>query len=211
MKFKKRSIVFMVLAICGAVVALWSIMHYKARRELVEQFNSDLALRFDDLIDISYPLINTYVIAMKEMADSIEVMAMKSNSQQKDSYRDAFASAWGKYAKTNSAHKVYGMIEEYEYFRSSFAYVMLINSGDKRKEETDALKKITWAGVLLQQPFELKYDSLMNATKKAKQFLAEGFAVIKPYRGKQTNIRAWRDVKQMKYNDLFEKYNLKKD
>ena len=63
---KKKLIIISVLAVCCVGTAVWSIMRYHARRALVEQFNSDLALRFDDIMEKAYPLIDHYAAAVKK-------------------------------------------------------------------------------------------------------------------------------------------------
>ena len=83
---------------------------------------------------------------------------------------------------------------EYEYFKVSPVIEMLINSGDNKKKESEAIKKLTWAGMLLKKPLIEEFDSLMNATREARQLISECMEVIEPYRSEETNIRAWREL-----------------
>lgn len=206
---KTKRVIISVLAACSMVIAVWSVMCYQARRELVEQFNSDLALRFDDIIGKVYPLIDSYTAAMNGRADSIEVMAERAKADKERSYLDAFSVSWERYISTPDAKKCLGMMEEYEYLRHSHVYAMLTNSGDKRKEEADALEKLSVAGLMLKEPYFLEYDSLMSVTKTARQYIADYQKVMEPYRSQQTNIRAWRDITPQDYFKMFEKYNNK--
>ena len=48
---------------------------------------------------------------------------------------------------------------------------------------------------------------MLVVTKAARQHIADGMSVMEPYRSKQTNTKAWRDVKPEKYFKMFEKYN----
>ena len=84
---------------------------------------------------------------------------------------------------------------------------MLMNSGTQRKAEAEALEKLTVAGLMLKEPYFLEYDSVLVVTKAARQHIADGMSVMEPYRSKQTNTKAWRDVKPEKYFKMFEKYN----
>lgn len=72
---KKKHVLIGILAAGCLVVAIWSVVRYQERRALLEQFNSDLALRFDSIMAVTYPLIDGYATAMKDRADSIEARA----------------------------------------------------------------------------------------------------------------------------------------
>ena len=71
---------------------------------------------------------------------------------------------------------------------------MLINSGDNKKKESEAIKKLTWAGMLLKKPLIEEFDSLMNASKEARRYISDYMEVMEPYRSEETNIRAWREL-----------------
>ena len=210
-KNKKRTMMA-VLALCCvviAVIAIWSMMRYNARRELVEQFNSDLALRFNDIMERTYPLIDHYAAAVNDRADSIDVIAGRAKANEDLRYSDAFSVMWEQYLKTPVAKNCFNMMGEYEYLKLSPVYQMLTNSGDKRQEEAVALQKMTIAGEMLKEPYFLDYDSVMNVSKTARQYIADGLKVMEPYRSKQTDIRAWRKITPEQYFKMFEKYNQK--
>lgn len=209
MKMKKKNIIITLLAVCGVVIAVWLMMHYQAKRELMEQFNRDLALRFDDIMDATYPLIDSYATAMKDRADSIEVMAERAKADDNHAYLDAFSISWEQYCRNPQGSRGNAMMVEYEYFKNSSVFTMLTNSGDNRMAEGKALKKLTMAGLMLKEPYFLEYDSVKSVTKRARQHIADCLGVMEPYRSKQTNIRAWRDVTPQKYIPMFEKYNQK--
>lgn len=204
---KKIRIITSLLAVGCLGVALWAGIRYQARRELMEQFNSDLAVRFDSILAITYPLIDGYATAMKDNADSIQVMANRAKADDHQEYSDAFVSEWAQYTKTPEAGKGFALMGEYEYLRNSPVYTMLMNSGDKRKKEMEALQKLTMARDLLRDPFFKDYETVMNATKTARQQIDEGLEVMEPYRSKNTNVRAWRNVTPQQYFKMFEKYN----
>ena len=71
---------------------------------------------------------------------------------------------------------------------------MLINSGDNKKKESEAIKKLTWAGMLLKKPLIEEFDTLMNASKEARQYISDYMEIMEPYRSEETNIRAWREL-----------------
>ena len=204
---KNKRVIITVLAVCCIITAVWSIMRYNARRELVEQFNSDLALRFNDIMERTYPLIDHYAAAINDRADSIDVIAGRAKANEDLRYSDAFSVMWEQYLKTPVAKKCFNMMGEYEYLKLSPVYQMLTNSGDKRQEEAVALQKMTIAGEMLKEPYFLDYDSVMSVSKTARQYIADGLKVMEPYRSKQTDIRAWRKITPQQYFKMFEKYN----
>ena len=206
---KKKFIIITVLAVCCVVTAVWSIMRYNAKRELVEQFNSDLAMRFDDIMESTFPLIDNYVTAMIGRADSIDALARRAKADNDHIYSDGFSILWEQYLKSPAAKKGFNMIGEYEYLKLSPVYQMLTNSGDKRQEEADALQKMSVAGEMLKEPYFLGYDSLMSVSKTARQYIVDGLKVMEPYRSEQTDIQGWREITPEQYFKMFEKYNQK--
>lgn len=204
---KNKRVVITVLAVCCVIISVWTIMRYNARRELVEQFNSDLAQRFNDIMERTYPLIDNYAKAMVDRADSIDAIANRAKANEELRYSDAFSVLWEQYLKSPAAKKGFNMIGEYEYLKLSPVYQMLTNSGDKRQEEADALQKMSVAGEMLKEPYFLGYDSLMSVSKTARQYIVDGLKVMEPYRSEQTDIQGWREITPQKYFKLFEKYN----
>ena len=178
---KNKRVVITVLAVCCVIISVWTIMRYIARRELVEQFNSDLA--------------------------QLDAIANRANANEELRYSDAFSVLWEQYLKSPAAKKGFNMIGEYEYLKLSPVYQMLTNSGDKRQEEADALQKMSIAGEMLKEPYFLGYDSLMSVSKTARQYIVDGLKVMEPYRSEQTDIQGWREITPQKYFKLFEKYN----
>lgn len=206
---KKKFIIITVLAVCCVVTAVWSIMRYNAKRELVEQFNSDLAMRFDDIMESTFPLIDNYVTAMIGRADSIDALARRAKADNDHIYSDGFSILWEQYLRTPVAGNCLYIMSEYEYLKLSPVYQMLTNSGDKRQEEADALQKMSNVGVMLKEPYFLDYDSAINVSKTARQYIEDCLKVMEPYRSKQTDIRAWRKITPQEYFKMFEKYNNK--
>ena len=184
---KRKHIIIAVLAACCLAIAIWSVVRYQARRELLEQFNSDLALRFDSIMDVTYPLIDNYATAINASADSIVVLAKRAKADHSRSYLDAFSIAWEQYIRTSNARKGSVMTDEYEYFKKSPVFTMLTNSGDKR------------------------LDEVMSTTQTAKRYIADCIKVMEPYRSSKTDITAWRAIKPENYFKMFEKYNKKKN
>lgn len=203
----KKLIIITLLAVCCVVTAVWAIMRYHARRELVGQFNSDLALRFDDIMETTYPLIDQYAAVILERADSIDVIAGRANANKDLKYSDAFSVMWEQYLKTSVAKKAFNIMGEYEYLKVSPVFQMLTNSGDKRQEEANALQKMSIAGVMLKEPYFLGYDSVKSVSKTAKRYIEDGLKVMEPYHSNQTDIQGWRKVTPQKYFKMFEKYN----
>lgn len=204
---KKKFIISTVLAMCCVVTAVWSLMRYNAKRELVEQFNSDLAMRFDDIMESTFPLIDNYTTAMVGRADSIDAIARRAKADNDRAYSDGFSILWEQYLRTPVAGECLYIMSEYEYLKLSPVYQMLTNSGDRRQEEADALQKMSVAGEMLKEPYFLGYDSLMSVSKTARQYIVDGLKVMEPYRSVQTDIQGWREITPQKYFKMFEKYN----
>ena len=162
---------FTIIALLACVIALstWAIIEYKTKREINDLTNKNLALRFDETIGDAFPLLENYALAMKDRSDSIEILARKAKKDTCHEYRYAFTLLWEVYAHSEKGKRCYELIEEYEYFKISPVIEMLINSGDNKKKESDAIKKLTWAGMLLKKPLIEEFDTLMNASKEARQ------------------------------------------
>lgn len=191
---KTKRIIIIALALCCIILSIWAFVNYQTKRKAKEQYNNSLAQRFDEAIDAAYPLLENYALAMKDRADSIEKMAIKAKEDTSHGYSDAFYKLWEQYARTKQGIRCYNMIEEYEYFRISPIIEVLVNSGNQRENESEAIKKLTWAGTLLREPYLLGYDSVMNASKEARLFVSECIDVFEPYRNNNNNIQAWRDL-----------------
>ena len=187
---------FTIIALLACVIALstWAIIEYKTKREINDLTNKNLALRFDETIGDAFPLLENYALAMKDRSDSIEILARKAKKDTCHEYRYAFTLLWEVYAHSEKGKRCYELIEEYEYFKISSVIEMLINSGDNKKKESDAIKKLTWAGMLLKKPLIEEFDTLMNASKEARQYISDYMEVMEPYRSEETNIRAWREL-----------------
>lgn len=187
---------FTIIALLACVIALstWAIIEYKTKREINDLTNKNLALRFDETIGDAFPLLENYALAMKDRSDSIEILAKKAKKDTCHEYRYAFTLLWEVYAHSEKGKRCYELIEEYEYFKISPVIEMLINSGDNKKKESDAIKKLTWAGMLLKKPLIEEFDTLMNASKEARQYISDYMEVMEPYRSEETNIRAWREL-----------------
>ena len=194
MTIKKKSFTIIAFISCLIAIAIWGVYHHHAKSDDNEQLNDALAERFDEIIEVAYPLIENYAIVMKDRADSIESMARKAKEDTRNGYKEAFTTLWQRYAYSDKVANSYSLVEEYEFFKLSPIIEMIVNSGSKREKEADAIKKLTWAGSLLRDPYQIDYDSLMNASKQVRQIVSEYMEAIEPYHSNETNIRAWRDL-----------------
>ncbi len=195
MAFKRKHIVIVALTLCGMAILAWAIGSYLSNRAKQEQYQQALAQQFDKVYDIAYPLIENYALTLNDRVDSMEVMCKKAMEADSNHYNHVFYDFWLKYTRSERGRKVFMVSEEYEYFRNSPVFTLLMNGGDKRKKEIDAIQKLTWAGRLLLDPVLLRHDSLMNATKQARQFTSDALKVLEPYHCENTNIHAWRDIR----------------
>lgn len=193
---RKKYLMIVALTLCGIAVLVWAIGNYMAKRAKQEQYQQALAQRFDKTMVDVYPLFENYVLVMEDRADSIEALAKRSEETDSLSFNAAFGILWEKYVQTQGARKGLVLLEEYEYFRISPVLKMLMNSGEKRQKEAEAIQKITSAGDALVEPYlHAQPDSLRSTTKRARQFLSDGLEVLKPYHSENTNYRAWRDIR----------------
>ena len=194
MTIKKKPAIITVLTLCGIALATWGILHYKARHDMMEQYQNSLAERFDVIMDSAFPLLENVALSMNERTDSIEAIAKRAKEKNSSDYKEAFYNLWVQYVHSEKARKNYALLEEYEYFKVSPVYKMLMEAGEKRMKEADAIKKITWAGASLKEPFLLEYDSLMIYSKNVHQYFSESLEVIEPYRGENKDIHAWNNL-----------------
>lgn len=191
---KTKRLIIAVIAVFVVGIATWAVINYQVKRKKIEQYNLALAEQFDKTMDIAYPLLENYASSLNDKADSIETMGRKAMETDSTQYKDVFYKFWQQYKLTKQSQTTYILSEEYQYFLISPVFRLLMSTGEKRQKETEAIKKITWAGQMLLDPLSLRYDSLMSTTKQAKQFLSDGLEVIKPYHNENTNIRAWREI-----------------
>ena len=198
MTIKKKPAIITVLTLCGITLATWAVLHYKARHDMIEQYQNSLAERFDVIMDSVFPLLENVALSMNERTDSIEAIAKRAKEKNSSDYKEAFYNLWVQYVHSEKARKNYALLEEYEYFKVSPVYKMLMEAGEKRMKEADAIKKITWAGASLKEPFLLEYDSLMIYSKNVHQYFSESLEVIEPYRGENKDIHAWRNLLKSK-------------
>lgn len=196
MVVKKKKILIIALTLCGIAILAWAIGGYLSKRAKQEQYQQALAQRFDQAMNIACPLLEGYALAMTDRADSIEAMTKRSEETDTLGFNDAFGILWEKYVQTPGARKSLALLEEYEYFKMSPLLKMLRHSGEKRLKEVDAIRKITLGGDMLMEPYLIpQQDTLKNVTKRARQCLAEGLEVLKPYHNEQADYRAWRDIR----------------
>lgn len=194
MILRRKLIVIVALTLCGIAILVWTIGNYMVKEAKNEQYQQALAQRFDKAIDIAYPLIESYALSVKDRVDSIEMMAKSSQEDHHSSYKEAFGRLWVNYTQTEGARKNSVLLEELEYFKLSPFFSILMDSGEKRQKEAEAIRKINWAGELLKKPCLLEFDSLMTDTRQARQFLSEGIEVLKPYHSENSDIHAWRKL-----------------
>ena len=194
MILKRKLIVIVALTLCGIAILVWAIGNYMVKEAENEQYQQALAQRFDQVYDIACPLVESYALSLSDKVDSIETMGQKAMTTDSAQYRDAYYKFWQRYKLTEAGRRGFILSEEYQYLKISPVYGLLMNSGEKRQRETEAIQKITWAGQMLLEPVGLEYDSLMTVTKQARQFLSEGIEVLKPYHSENSDIHAWRKL-----------------
>ena len=194
MTIKKKPVIITALALCGIVLATWAILHYKAKYEMEEQYKNSLAERFDKTMKYAFPLISNYAIAIKERADSIEMVAQKAKEDKASGFNYSFGKVWEQYLRTQGGRKDLALLEEYEYFKLSPVFALLKDAGDKKKKEAEAIQKITQAGMMLKEPYLLEYDPLMETIKTVRQHVSESLEVIEPYRSDNKDVHAWSNL-----------------
>lgn len=195
MVVRKKYLMIVALTLCGIAVLAWAIGNYMAKRAKQEQYQQALAQRFDQVYDAAYPLVTNYALSLNDKADALDAMRNQAMAKDSAQYNLVLYSLWAEYYKTAKARNASALQEEFEYFRNSPVFSLLMNSGEKRQKEAEAIQKLINAGQLLLDPVLLSSDSLKNATRQARQFLSDGQEVLKPYHSENTNYRAWRDIR----------------
>ena len=195
MTITKKHFTIIALLACIIVLSTWAIIDYNNKRELNNLINNGLAQRFDETIDDAFPLLENYALSLKERSDSIEDIADKAKNEDSVNFNGAFGRLWEQHLHIQGSQRVLVILEEYEYFKISPVITMLIHSGDNKKKESEAIQKLTQAGMMLKEPYLVAgYDPLMNTTKEARQLISDCMEIIEPYRSEETNIRAWREL-----------------
>ena len=192
---KTKQLIVAVIAVLVVGIAAWAVINYQTKRKKIEQYNLALAEQFDKTLAIACPLLENYALSLNDKADSVEAMGRKAMETDSTHYKDAFYRFWQQYKLTKQSQTAYILSEEYQYFRISPVFKLLMSTGEKRQKETEAIQKITWAGQMLLDPVSLRYDSLLSTTRQARQFLSDGLEVITPYHNENTNIHAWRNIR----------------
>ena len=192
---KTKQLIIAVIAVLVVGIAAWAVINYQTKRKKIEQYNLALAEQFDKTLAIACPLLENYALSLNDKADSVEAMGRKAMETDSTHYKDAFYRFWQQYKLTKQSQTAYILSEEYQYFRISPVFKLLMSTGEKRQKETEAIQKITWAGQMLLDPVSLRYDSLLSTTRQARQFLSDGLEVITPYHNENTNIHAWRNIR----------------
>ena len=192
---KTKQLIVAVIAVLVVGIAAWAVINYQTKRKKIEQYNLALAEQFDKTMAVAYPLLDNYALSLSDKADSIDAMGRKAMETDSTHYKDAFYRFWQQYKLTKQSQTAYILSEEYQYFRISPVFKLLMSTGEKRQKETEAIQKITWAGQMLLDPVSLRYDSLLSTTRQARQFLSDGLEVITPYHNENTNIHAWRNIR----------------
>ena len=195
MTITKKHFTIIALLACAVALSTWAFIEHKTKRGVNDQISKELAQRFDETIGVAYPLIESYALALRERADSIEAIAEKAKNEDSANFNGAFGRLWEQHLHTQGCRKVLAVLEEYEYFKISPVVKLLIDSGDNKKKESESIQKLTQAGLMLKEPYLVAdYDSLMKVTKEARQLISDCMEVIQPYRSEETNIRAWREL-----------------
>ena len=195
MTITKKHFTIIVLLACVIVLSTWAIIEYNKKRELNKLINNGLAQRFDETIDDAFPLLENYALSLKERSDSIEDIADKAKNEDSADFNGAFGRLWEQHLHTKGCRRVLVILEEYEYFKISPVIKLLIYSGDKKMKESEAIQKLTQAGIMLKEPYlVVGYDPLINVLKEARQLISESLETIEPYRSEETNIQAWREL-----------------
>ena len=205
---KKKKIIAIVIIL--PIVVLF-LMWFVNKQQNERQYAEDLAVRFDETMKASCPMLAITTTALYRRAEMWEQNATEAYKNYPHEYKEAFQYLNSQSSRTYQASRFFIDIETYKFFLSSASFDHLYHGGDLRKKESEAFCKILYAYQTPTDPLEIEYEELIAKLHKAKEALSESIEVLSKYKAGCGELNDWRHVSPMKYNYIFERYKSKKN
>lgn len=204
---KKGYIIGLILLPVIVLFTMW----YVNKQLNEKQYAEDLAARFDDAMNASYPMLAVTNAAIYWRADMWEKNATDAYKYYPRDYQEAFQQMNIQTFNTERGIAVTRDILNYNFFIGSGAYGVLERGGDLRKEEVKAFRKLFYAYKHPDNPLEMEYEELINEIHEAKKALSESSEMLSKYKNESSNIDSWRYFEPIKYKDIHKRYNSRKN
>lgn len=207
MGMKKKIIAGVIILPIVVLFAMWFVNKQQNERQYAE----DLAVRFDETMKASYPMLTITTTALHRRADIWEQNATEAYKNYSREYKEAFQYLNSQSFNTYQGAYIMRDIEVYRFFLSSVAFNYLYHGGDLREKESQAFNKILYAYQNPTDPLEMEYEELIESLHKVKDALSESTAELAKYKTGCGEYDDWRHVNPTKYQHIHERYNSKKN
>jgi len=204
---KKKIIAGVIILPFVVLFAMWFVNKQQNERQYAE----DLAVRFDETMKASYPMLAITTTALYRRADIWEQNATEAYKNYPREYKEALQYLNSQTFNTYQGAYIIRDIKVYSFFLSSVGFNYLLYGGDLRKKESQAFGKILYAYQNPKDPLEMEYEELIESLHKVKDALSESIAELAKYKASCGEYDDWRNVNPMKYQHIHERYNSKKN
>ena len=204
---KKKIIAGVIILPFVVLFAMWFVNKQQNERQYAE----DLAVRFDETMKASYPMLAITTTALYRRADIWEQNATEAYKNYPREYKEALQYLNGQTFNTYQGAYIIRDIKVYSFFLSSVGFNYLLYGGDLRKKESQAFGKILYAYQNPKDPLEMEYEELIESLHKVKDALSESTAELAKYKTGCGEYDDWRHVNPTKYQHIHERYNSKKN
>ncbi len=207
---KKRNLLigFAIITIVSTILfVLWSINNYQNEKQL----NEDLAVRFDESMEATYPFLLKVSDALYMRTNMLENNATVAINTPYDDYKETFRQLNSQYMDTENGHFMINWIMAFDAFYSSAVCGYLEGGGELRKKESKAFRKLLYAKENPSGALEMEYDSLIAECNKVKVALAESMRDLAKYNKPGTPLDASKDIDPSNYSYIFKRYYQRKN
>ena len=204
---KKKIIAGVIILPFVVLFAMWFVNKQQNERQYAE----DLAVRFDETMKASYPMLAITTTALYRRADIWEQNATEAYKNYPREYKEALQYLNGQTFNTYQGAYIIRDIKVYSFFLSSVGFNYLLYGGDLRKKESQAFGKILYAYQNPKDPLEMEYEELIESLHKVKDALSESTAELAKYKTGCGEYDDWRHVNPTKYQHIHERYSSRKN
>lgn len=207
MKKTRYIIIAIVLIVAISLLSMWAINNRNNER----QYNEDIAIRFDESMVASYPLLTNVSNALYIRTNMLENNAKAAQSINPYDYEETFRQLNVQFGSTENGRFMSYWLMAYRQFMVSATYGYLERGGKLRENESRAFRKLLYAYYNPEDPLEMEYDSLISECNKVKVMIAESMRDLAKYHKPETAIDAWTKIDPMKYSHMHKRYQEQKN
>lgn len=204
-RFKVVTIIVSVVII--ALASLWAFNKYDNEKT----FDKRIAMRFDETMEKAYPFISFCAQAMLMQKELLEKNAVIAKSQYPYDFQNTFIDLNRRTHFPSDNKTIFNELLTLNTFKSSVAYLILENGGKLREKESKALTYIVRSEDEPEFSENVEPDSLINGYNNVIKGITECLNILSKYNKPETEINAWMEVNDMKYNYIFDEYEKRKN